>query len=351
MSPLYLQEYPADRKIICALIVHNQMGMRLIKLSQDEIILEKSLGLFSESCILTIDVERNWIQTSDLSKATYSIILDDYKNSCNQCAETLTSEQVKESYIDLMSQIPLSNGAVYEQRLLTKKEKFLPLFDAIIPQQGNWVTPLIILLNILYFIWMLVHGVHFFSPSTEHIIDYGGNVKELVAAGEWWRLIACTFIHIGFVHLFFNMISLYSVGKAIETYIKPLPFAMIYISCGIAGSVLSVLYLNQSVSAGASGAIFGMYGFLFALYTTNLFTLESKKEVLLGLGSIIGINLFMGFSARIDNAGHVGGLIMGVVLGYIAYLILRRTINTIWIGVVSLFLALVFSFYVLTQIS
>src|SRR4029077_17115659 len=95
----------------------------------------------------------------------------------------------------------------------------------------------------------------------------GANEHQLVfGKGEWWRLLACMFLHAGELHLFFNMITLFSLGSLLERLVGPLRFLVIYFAAGLGGSLLSALNPENVMSVGASGAIPGRAGALLALH-------------------------------------------------------------------------------------
>lgn len=147
------------------------------------------------------------------------------------------------------------------------------------------------------------------STNSQTLIKWGAKVNYLIANGEWWRLITPIFLHIGFLHLAMNSIALYYVGPLIERIFGNSRFFIIYLFAGFSGAFASFLY-SPSLSAGASGAIFGCFGALlyFAWQFPKLFFRVMGWNVII----IIIINLIFGFTIQgIDNAGHIGGLAGG----------------------------------------
>lgn len=145
----------------------------------------------------------------------------------------------------------------------------------------------------------------------------GAKVNAAIVGGEYWRLVTPIFIHVNLLHLFVNGYSIYVIGPQIETPFGYLRFLLIYLLSGIAGVVLSFA-LSPYASVGASGAIFGLVGALAVyLYRHRKGFGEFGRQRLMNLIGIIALNLFLGVvSARIDNWGHVGGLIGGAILGW-----------------------------------
>ncbi|MCI0353266.1 MAG: rhomboid family intramembrane serine protease [Acidobacteriales bacterium] len=180
------------------------------------------------------------------------------------------------------------------------------------------VTNSILAINVAVFVAMLVTGGSLSGGPIEHLIRWGANHGPLTLGGEWWRLFTCAFVHIGIVHLLINMWCLWNLGPLAELHLGRVEFAMIYCACAILASLASLLWNPNNVSAGASGALFGIAGALIStsrLGTASL-SREELKEQMTSLVPFVLYNLFIGaVSPRIDNAAHVGGLIGGLALG------------------------------------
>jgi rhomboid protease GluP len=115
------------------------------------------------------------------------------------------------------------------------------------------------------------------------------------------------------------MLALYFIGSALEPYLKKGRFAVVYLLLGVLASVTSLWWHVKAVSAGASGAIFGLYGIFLALLTTNLLEPAQRKSLLPGMILFIGYNLLGGTRENIDSAAHIGGFIGGVIVGFFLY--------------------------------
>ena len=154
-------------------------------------------------------------------------------------------------------------------------------------------------------------ALQLYTHSTLGVSLYilGAKVNELIALGQWWRLIMPIFLHVDFQHILFNCLSLYIWGRQVEMLVGRLRVSVLFLAAGLYGVLFSFLF-SQSMSAGASGAIFGLFGCLiyFRLRHKEIFNPVFGIQVLL----IVGINLFFGFTqGGIDNFGHIGGLIGG----------------------------------------
>ncbi len=140
-----------------------------------------------------------------------------------------------------------------------------------------------------------------------------------LGAGQWWRLFTAMFLHIGILHLSFNIWALYLLGREAEQLYGRLRFLLIYLLAGLTGSVASMTVLPglQHDSAGASGAIFGIIGVLLAYYFRYRNQLGAAgRTQLYNIVLIAALNLFLSSQIpNIDNWAHLGGLIGGTILG------------------------------------
>lgn len=193
-----------------------------------------------------------------------------------------------------------------------------------LPKEGFFITPIIIDLNIMIFIIMAFSGLGFISFKAVDLLSWGANYKPFTTNGEWWRLLTNTFLHGGIMHLLANMYALLFVGIFLEPRLGKTKFAITYLTTGILASIASLLWHDATVSIGASGAIFGLYGVFLALLLTRVYPKEFSKPFLLSTLIFVGFNLLMGLSGGIDNAAHVGGLISGFIIGLILYPGLKR---------------------------
>lgn len=200
-------------------------------------------------------------------------------------------------------------------------------WDFFIPRKGFFVTPLLMIINILLFIAAVVDGANVMSPSVDKLIEWGANVKYLTSGQhEWWRLFTCMFLHIGIIHLALNMYALLYIGLYVETLLGSVRFAALYLVTGVLASLTSLWWHDNAASAGASGAIFGMYGVFLALLTTNMIDKATRNVMLKSIGIFVVYNLAFGLAIGVDNAAHIGGLVSGIVLGYLVYLMISSTV-------------------------
>ena len=193
------------------------------------------------------------------------------------------------------------------------------------------VTQSIILINIIIFLFMIsVGGVTVITnPSTNLLLNFGANHSQLVFDyGEFWRLLTSNYLHIGFAHLLFNMWCLYSIGLELEESVGSIFFLLTYTLSGIFGSLVSCLYYSSVdqniVSAGASGAVFGIAGALLivSVYFVKKFNENQFNYDYSSLIFFIGFNIIYGFQVTgIDNGAHLGGLMCGLLMGFVFIII------------------------------
>ncbi|HEY9788001.1 MAG TPA: rhomboid family intramembrane serine protease [Candidatus Obscuribacterales bacterium] len=156
------------------------------------------------------------------------------------------------------------------------------------------------------------------APSSQTLINWGANYGSRTMGGEYWRTITSAFVHIGILHLFMNMWVLTSVGPIVERLYGPSKFAVIYFCAAFGGSLLSLLLNPKIISAGASGAVFGVFGAWLAFFLVFRRRLDAGfyEANMASITVFLIYNLAWGMMQRgIDNAAHVGGLLGGIAAG------------------------------------
>ena len=177
------------------------------------------------------------------------------------------------------------------------------------------MTLLLVFINVAVYLYVEFSGS---SYDTEHMIQMGAVYDPLVLQNhEFFRLITHFFLHFGFDHLFNNMISLLILGYSLEQVTGRVRFLILYFLSGILAGVASIVYNiyigQETVSCGASGAIYGLMGALLVLLIVgNRGRLSSEVPRYL---LYIGISIYSGMQdPSIDNAAHVGGFVAGVLI-------------------------------------
>ena len=191
----------------------------------------------------------------------------------------------------------------------------------------SYVTGMLIALNVIYFLYLEIAGS---SEDVVFMVEKGAMFAPAVLIGhEYYRLVTAMFMHFGIDHIINNMIVLFALGDNLERAMGHIRYSILYLACGIGSNAISMLLSGMNtgvVSAGASGAIFGMVGGLLYAVTANRGRLEdlSTKQLLF----MIALSLYLGFTeSGVDNAAHVSGLILGLIFGLILYRRPKRYAN------------------------
>ena len=189
------------------------------------------------------------------------------------------------------------------------------------PRRGPaYINGVLIAVNILYFFWLEFHGS---TENAAFMVEHGAMYVPLVVReGEYYRLLTAVFMHFGISHLVNNMVILFVLGDNLERALGKVKYLVFYLICGVGANVFSMVVsireYELAVSAGASGAIFGVIGGLLYVVIRNRGRLEDLSTRQLAL--FVACSLYFGFtSTGIDNAAHVGGLVLGFLLAAIFY--------------------------------
>ena len=181
------------------------------------------------------------------------------------------------------------------------------------------ITMTIIVINFSILVGMELSGG---STNPEVLLRFGAKYNPLIWHGEWWRLFTMMFLHIGPIHFLFNSYALFVLGWAVEPFIGRLRYIALYLLSGISGSLISTIFSAAKISAGASGAIFGVAGAALAgeLVRGGSFPNVLRRPYGRALLLFIAINLAFGFLVPfIDNSAHIGGAVSGFCLGYVFF--------------------------------
>jgi len=188
-----------------------------------------------------------------------------------------------------------------------------------LPQSAPYVTYAIIAVTVVFYILQIASVVIFGYPSAastnlDWLELFGARINDFIRAGQVWRLLTPALLHGSIPHIFFNMYALFSLGVSLERYFGHGRFLVLYVLGAFAGNVTSFLFTN-GYSVGASTAIFGLIGAegVFLYQNRTLFADRFRSAI----GNVIfiaAINLFViGSLPGIDNWGHIGGLIGGLM--------------------------------------
>lgn len=181
-------------------------------------------------------------------------------------------------------------------------------------------TVALIVINIVVFFILTMFGD---TEDAVFMLQHGAMYEPYIIEGhEYYRIFTCLFLHFGITHLLNNMVMLGALGWNLELEIGKVRFVIIYFASGIIGNIVSLFYnltLEQpAVSAGASGAIFGLMGALLYVVIAN----RGRLGRLSGRGMLVMVILSLYFgltSTGVDNLAHIGGLVSGFLLAVLLY--------------------------------
>jgi membrane associated rhomboid family serine protease len=222
------------------------------------------------------------------------------------------------------------SAELLDQIEAAERQQFIETLTASTPHL--FVTPALIALNVVMFVVVAVSSRTILAPAPAVVVRWGGDFGPLTTHGQWWRLLTAAFLHFGLLHLLMNVIILWQIGALTERLFGHVGFSVVYLLAAVGGSVASLFWHPMSVSAGASGAVFGLYGALggFLLMQRGSMPVRVLTTLANGAALFVGLNLVAGlvWNARleltttsalpqntIDLAAHLGGLAAGFLAG------------------------------------
>src|SRR5665213_191057 len=269
---------------------------------------------------ITVNIEGNLLNvTSKMIKGeSFDVLGKNQKNinafisSFQNAEQSVTNDVITENRSELVQ----LRTATLQQAEDDKKEA-IELREAMNVGGNLYATYAIMGLNLLVFIVMAMNGAGLVDANGLVHIKWGSNFAPLTLTGDWWRLITNLFIHFVIIHLLANMYALYFIAIYLETMLGEQKYIAAYLCTGVFDSLLILWWHSTPVnSAGASGAIFGLYGLFFAFLTTDIIPVKVRQSLLKSIGIFILYNLLYGFKSGVDMAAHVGGIASGFLIGY-----------------------------------
>lgn len=308
-NEIWLEKFDGEYKIVRLVsnYIHNneQLNMDLYRTKQIMKRIKKKTMSFSINALsifvnLGDNVELDIVSednidcaniktTEDLKK--YQFIMDEFP--------TITKKtNFKEEGLDLFVKLTNDIGEVNK----TNQKQAEDLFA----KKDPVITKILITINIVIFVLQLVLG-------WDVVASFGANYAPFVKSGKFYVLITSMFIHGNLIHLLFNMYALYIIGPQVESFYGKIKYLAIYFGSGILGALLSDIFLQNSISVGASGAIFGLlssivyFGYHYRAYLDTVI----RSQIM----PLIIFNIFLGIVIpNIDTFCHIGGLIGGVLV-------------------------------------
>ena len=219
---------------------------------------------------------------------------------------------VKKNFPDLANKMEYSEDGVELFLKITNdinshNMKDASKMDELFKSKVPYITYILMAINIIIYFGSIILGEY--NNMIYAFGVHGPSIKN----GEYYRLITGMFLHGGIIHIGFNMYALYVIGGQIESYLGKIKYPIIYLFSGIMGSLFSTIFGGDSISIGASGAIFGLMGALvyFGYYYRVFLGNALKNDII----PLILFNLVLGFTiSGIDNFAHIGGLLGGILI-------------------------------------
>lgn len=331
IEDLPLNELTQEQFLTLAIEAAKKLEWEVGYVSRAGLIAYTNNGIMNWNAEVRIKIENGSANIKSTSTGTDMFDLGKNKTTVNNFK--IAFEQVKAGFtgetLDLKYQALQEKFVPEEEDLLklpppTTTEQITGFLSVFKPTKGFFITPVLIDLNIFIFILMALGGANIMLPDNETLLNWGANFRPLTLEGEWWRLLTNCFLHIGILHLLLNMYALLYIGVLLEPRLGRARFLSAYLLTGITASLTSLWWHDLTISAGASGAIFGMYGVFLAMLTTNLIEKAARKNLLASIAVFVGYNLIYGLKGGIDNAAHLGGLIGGLIIGYASIFSLKK---------------------------
>jgi rhomboid protease GluP len=252
-------------------------------------------------------------------------------------------EGIQIAFPDILSKMQYSEDGLelfvkITQEINETTEREAQKNDEVFRMKKPFVTIGLITLNVLVYIISAIY-------SLDVVGTIGGLYAPAVRAGQVYRLLTAAFIHANLIHLFFNMYSLYILGSQLESFYGSVKYLIIYLFSAVMGSLLSMSFLGDAWSIGASGAIFGLFGsLLYFGYHYRVYLGNALKSQII---PIILLNLVIGSTINsIDQFAHIGGLIGGAIMSMAVGIKYKTSRSDQINGIIITALALLFLIYV-----
>jgi len=337
-----LADFPADKYLIVAKQAIENLGWSLSHVSETGLIAYTPISFQSYSEEISIRIHGNFAVVKSECVGIQMFFNDYGKNDLNlekffhefEYVEFHLKDVWEESLYNFHQFIATQDDQYFEKAPLATKNKIKNVLFLFFPQKGYTITPILVLLNIFYYIALVLFSIvylryqfvrsgssydpEFIEELKRIALNFGVNQRNLVLGGEYWRLITYQFIHGSKSHLFFNMYALVYLGLMIENKLGWKKYLFIYLASGICGGLMSLIFHQEGVMMGASGAIMGLYGAFIALLLTKTFEPKATKALLVSTLIVSLLVLVNGaFGKRVDNAAHIGGFVSGFIFAYL----------------------------------
>lgn len=312
---------PAEQLLITR-IAMEQMGWEISEHTS------QSITAFTRFSLRSWNEQVSVAFTEDGELSLFSIstgaqVLDFGRNRQN-IRRLIKAIQQTDLTTESLSAAPEESHPVTPHRLSHSSRVVKGSFGVFRPVNGYYITPILIGMNVCIYLLLalvtLYKGGSWWMIDTDLLEIYGANYKEVTLFGQPWRLLSAAFLHADVLHLFFNMYGIMICGIYLEPLLGKWRYLLVYASCAIVAGLGSLWWYDITPSIGASGALFGLFGFIFTLLLRRFLPPGERRALLISIGIYIALRLsLIFFVSRIDHAAHISGLLTGMLLGVLLY--------------------------------
>lgn len=351
-----LGDYSADYYLTLLYHAFKNLGWRISYFTRDGIIGYTPISWQSYAEEVSARIEGNNVVIKS-ECVGYQFFFTDYgKNTKNlellldgeiEYVEYHLKENLHETTQQLIDSVPDNQFITLYDPPMGCKEQLHDFWAAFTPKSGYWITPIVVLTNIAAFVLThIVMTALFFadlleavkrnsgSSNSDYFKNFSNRIENLylsvgfssrtpVLSGEVWRLVTSVFSHFTLLHLAGNMVVLIYIGSLIESKLGKWNYLLLYLLTGICASITSVVWHDHKVAAGASGAIFGLFGILLALLSTRFYEVNARRALLVSTAIFVAYSIIP-LGKQVDHAAHFGGLLSGYLFGWMAYVGLKN---------------------------
>ena len=233
-----------------------------------------------------------------------------YKGNPQPAASSETREEVRQTP---QESVPTWSRPNQMQRQVVRTRFALSQYPGL-------VTNVLIAINVIIYLIMAIVSQSITELPQDTIVQFGAQYTPLIQqTGQYWRIFTAMFVHFNLIHIGLNMLSLFLIGRVVEVFYGKLRYLGIYLGSGIIGGIVTYFLEPNSLAAGASGAIFGVFGALGVFYIVNRRALGAYGPGAIGQWIFwLALNLIWGFSTPgIGVLDHIGGLVAGLLLAFL----------------------------------
>jgi rhomboid protease GluP len=332
-----LGDFPEDKYLVIVTRAIENLGWKISYVGKAGVIAYTPLSLQSYGEEISVRIINNFAVVKSECIGIQMLFNDYGKNEKNlekffhefEYVEFHLQDVWDESLSNYHAYASLQDPHYFEKAPLTVKNRIKQFFQLFKPQENYQVTPILLILNVIFFgvkLFAIVFFIKQLLLNQNKGFGYqqmgyylGANHRELVLNGQFWRLLSYQFNHGSFLHLLFNMYALSYIGLLVEPKLGSIKTFFVYVLAGVCGGLTSIVFHETQYIVGASGAIMGLFGAFLTLLACKAFERNATRALLISTLIVVSLMLLNGIRGNIDNAAHVGGLISGAIFTIVLY--------------------------------